>query len=171
MLLGNRKLLLIPRLKISYDVTGNCDVVAKKLSKEIQPQKFLLSFYPDDSKKFIGSIKENSFEIYQAIRYRNSFLPRIKGKFTQTENGIQIKIKMSLHPFVAIFMTFWLGICGSFLVMFVIGWITTPDSFFVHTLEAILPTFSLFIFGYGVMIIPFNIEAGKAKLELDKLFS
>jgi hypothetical protein len=154
--------------------------VIKKLSEEIQPQKLLLFSFPDDSRKFscpddsrkfIGSIKGNSFEIYRTIRCRNSFLPRIKGQFTQIGNNTLIKIKMSLHPVVAVFMTFWLGLCGSFLVMFVIGWITTPDSFYVHPLEAILPTLVLFILGYSLMIIPFNIEVGKAKFELDKLFS
>ena len=164
-------MLLIPRLKISYEVIDHSDIVAKKLSENIQPQKLLLFSYPDCSKKFVGSIKGNSFKMYRAIRYRNSFLPQIEGKFEQIGNSTQIMIKMSLHPVVAVFMTFWLGFFVVISGIMVIAWIAASDSFYVHPVKAISSSIGMFILGYNLMIIPFNIEAGKAKLELDKLFS
>lgn len=59
---------------------------------------------------FIGHVAQDSFTLRRDIRGRNSFLPRIKGQITPTLAGTAVDVTMFLHPFTAVFMTFWLSL-------------------------------------------------------------
>ena len=62
------------------------------------------------SPPFIGTIEADSFRIRRDIRYRNSFLPLIRGRVTSTPTGAQIHVTMSLHPAVVVFLLVWVGV-------------------------------------------------------------
>jgi hypothetical protein len=64
-------------------------------------------------KSFEGVVLQDSFKIYRLIYYRNSFLPIIIGKLEPVPGGTRITITMRLHPFVAVFMAFWIACVGS----------------------------------------------------------
>ena len=66
------------------------------------------------SPPFIGSVQENSFRIRRDIRHRNSFLPLIWGRIVATGTSTRVSVTMFIHPLVAVFMTFWLGMVGKF---------------------------------------------------------
>lgn len=66
-------------------------------------------FNQADGAPFIGSVQEDSFKLRRNIRYRNSFLPMIRGTIASYGVGTRISVTMFLHPVVAIFMIFWLG--------------------------------------------------------------
>ena len=63
---------------------------------------------------FVGSVRELSFSIRRYIRYRNSFLPMIRGRLTPIETGTRVSVTMFIHPAVAVFMAFWLTFVGEF---------------------------------------------------------
>jgi len=97
---------------------------------------------------FVGSIQGNTFMIRRDIWYRNSFLPRVRGQIQSTPEGTRVNVTMFLHPFVALFMTFWLAITGYGAVQ------SGPDSSFA--LKA-------FAFVLALTVIGFFPEALKAK--------
>jgi hypothetical protein len=63
----------------------------------------------EGSPPFIGRVEGNDFKLYRDIGYRNSFLPRIRGRVSAYRDGANIDVTMYLHPFVLVFMLFWLG--------------------------------------------------------------
>jgi len=65
------------------------------------------------SPAFVGTVQDDSFKIRRDIRYRNSFLPLIRGRIVPTGTGTRVSVTMFLHPLVAVFMTCWLGIAGN----------------------------------------------------------
>jgi hypothetical protein len=97
---------------------------------------------------FIGSADDDSFKMLRDIRYRNSFLPLIRGHLLPTPTGTQIIVIMFTHPVVAVFMTFWLGSTGWAAVM------NFPRSG--------IPVVG-FLFGAAMMWGGFFYEAAKAK--------
>ena len=76
---------------------------------------FKESFTPRAGERppFIGEVDGDHFEFYRDIRYRNSFLPRIKGHVSSYPRGTKIDVTMYLHPLVLVFMLFWLGLAGA----------------------------------------------------------
>jgi hypothetical protein len=61
---------------------------------------------------FIGKAEGSNFNLHRDIRYRNSFLPRIRGHIDVDAEGTRIDVTMHLHPFAFVFMLFWLGGVG-----------------------------------------------------------
>jgi hypothetical protein len=61
---------------------------------------------------FVGSVQDYSFKLRRDIRYRNSFLPRIRGHLVVIPSGTRVMVLMFVHPGVGVFMMFWLGITG-----------------------------------------------------------
>ena len=59
-----------------------------------------------DRTLYEGKISESGFEIRRVIHYRNSFLPAIRGQFEPSPSGTIVRIRMGLHPVVAIFLSF-----------------------------------------------------------------
>src|SRR5260370_114671 len=47
---------------------------------------------------FIGYVRDDSFSLRRYIRYRNSFLPRIRGRIIPANNGTRINVIMFIHP-------------------------------------------------------------------------
>ena len=111
----------------------------------------------EDGLPFIGSIDGNDFKVRRDIRYRNSFLPSIRGRVIPTPEGATVAVTMHLHPVVIVLMSFWLGAVGSGAwAMFVRG----------KTIEA-LPLCGMFVFGLALTFGGFYPEAFKARRILE----
>jgi hypothetical protein len=110
------------------------------------------------SPHFIGRVEGNGFKLYRDIRYRNSFLPRIRGYVSAYRDGTNIDVTMYLHPVVMVFMLFWLGGVGA-------GAVAT----FSHGkgAQALIP-FGMFIFGAALTLGGFFPEAIKARRILEE---
>jgi hypothetical protein len=105
---------------------------------------------------FIGCVGDDSFSLRRHISGRNSFLPRIKGRIIPTNSGTRINVIMFIHPFSALFMTFWLGVVGY-------GALRDTSAF-----PAIL--WGMFLFGVTLILVCFFPEALKARRMLHDLF-
>lgn len=83
-----------------------------RLSDAVAPLKFhLFRVWDTRPQPFTGTVSEDGFQIRRIIHYRNSFLPQIYGCFLPSEEGVQIRIVMRLHPFaLAIGVFLLLGI-------------------------------------------------------------
>lgn len=105
---------------------------------------------------FLGEINGPSFSLRRNIRYRNSFLPEIRGNVQPGPSGSSIRITMFMNPFTAVFMLVWLWIVGS------IAW---PGSLRAESSPTALhfAPVGMFVFGIALVVGGFFPEAIKAK--------
>jgi hypothetical protein len=62
----------------------------------------------------VGRVSESGFQIARGIRGRNSFNPVLFGHFFRSANGTRVKVILTLHPAVWVFMFFWTVSLGYF---------------------------------------------------------
>lgn len=96
----------------SEEVTGRLSAVT-----ECCEIGFLCENLKDTACEFYGIVKFGEFRLIKKITYRNSFNPIIRGTiFTEDEKTV-IDVRMSLIPFVAVFIAFWLFFASVFTVL------------------------------------------------------
>lgn len=115
---------------------------------------------PEGSQYFIGKVEGYAFHMQRDIRSRNSFLPQVRGSVNQTITGSRVLITMYLHPFVAVFMLFWLGITGS----------DALDNFMTNRelIETFIIPALMFLLGIAVTAGVFYTEAIKTRRYLEQ---
>lgn len=116
-------------------------------------------------KLYLGKVDEESFNVYRWIHHQDSFLPIINGKVISQNSGSTIRIRMHLHWLVIILMSLWLGFFGIVLVNQIFHVVTyfLQSGILPSDLAAILGPSFFFLFGYGMMIIGFKIDARREK--------
>jgi hypothetical protein len=108
----------MPIYRFHLDVNVPRQIVADRLRAVVGEKppfwKSLFAGWSRDptSPPFIGIVDDDSFRVRRDIRYRNSFLPLVWGRFVSTPIGTRVNVIMFIHPFVALFMVFWLGTVG-----------------------------------------------------------
>lgn len=112
-----------------------------------------------DHQYFIGQAQGDRFSIHRNIGYRNSFLPKIKGRICSEFPGSLIEVTMHLNAFTALFMAFWLG---------VVGFVALTAVSRGLTLNAAIPA-GMFVFGILLLTVGFFPEAIKARNKLKSL--
>jgi YD repeat-containing protein len=149
----------MPLYRFHLDVPASPEVVAERLRLVVRGKRGFWEAIGSTWKRsdpsgppFIGSVQNLSFRLRRDTRYRNSFLPQIRGRIVPVENGARVNVVMFMHPFTLIFMLFWLGSVGYG------GWKEFP----AHTpgSNAVL---GMFIFWLTLTIVGFFPEAVKAK--------
>ncbi len=119
-------------------------------------------FYTDEGKPYLGKLRDNRFELSRYIRFRNSFLPVIKGRVNPDVNGSIIMVTMRVSICVIIFMSVWFGgiIYGFFsgLVKIIQSgkWATT-------NFEGIAIFLGFLLFGYLLTMVGFKYESMKSE--------
>lgn len=123
---------------------------------------FRAKYYPQiGTHMYTGDVHENEFDISRRISYRNSFLPVIKGKMESTGTGTAISVRMRLNIFAIIFACVWFGALGAVCIgLFILH--------FYRLSSAAVPLMMI-VFGYLLFTIPFLIEAGIARRDLERL--
>lgn len=158
-------MLYLPFEQYEIESTLSPEEVKARIAANVETQIPMSSFFYSGSKKFKGKIGEDRFLISRIIQYQNSFLPIIKGVIYPNAFGSKIKISMRLNKFVLGFWILWMGIVSLLIIGFLPSILSKPK------FEHLLP-FLMLAFGYFLCIIPFNIEAVKArKLLKDRLCS
>ena len=105
---------ILPSLNYSFTTDKTPEEIYADLNSVTKSPKVEI-FHRVDG-EFIGKVSISGFRIRSNIKYRNSFLPIIKGSVKAGENGSEVIIKMRMHPFVSVFLTIWLG--GVFFAFF-----------------------------------------------------
>jgi predicted phage tail protein len=146
----------VPFYRFRIDVDRPPPVVAERLRSigRNKPtfRESLRNMWPSGdlaTTPFIGSVDVESFKIRRDIRYRNSFLPMIWGRIMPNGFGTQVSGIMFLHPLVALFMIFWLGMARFGAVS-------------AASMSSMVPS-GVFLFGVTLMVGAFFPEAMKAK--------
>jgi hypothetical protein len=155
----------MPFYRFEIDVNAPQPVVVERLRAIVRGklsfgesfrQSFSLPFSQTEGAPFIGSVQDDSFKMRRNIRYRNSFLPMIRGTIGSYGVATRVSVTMFLHPAVAIFMIFWLGMVASVVV-------SRPTSSPI--------SWGMLAFGIALPIAGFIPEAIKAKRLISEALS
>lgn len=130
------------------------------------------TFASRQHKLYLGKVNEESFSFYRWIHHRDSFLPVIDGNFISENSGSTIRIRMHLHWLVIILMTLWLGFFGTTLVnqiLYVSKYFLNSDVLPTNWTAALCVPSLFFLFGYGMMIIGFKIDAKRERQSIQEI--
>ena len=114
----------------------------------------------DGRPPFIGRVEGTHFHMRRDIRYRNSFLPRVRGSVVQNPVGANVKVTMYLRPLVAAVMLLWLGAVG-------LGTLAVVTNERESMVPALLPA-GMFSFGIVLVVVGFYPEVYKARRLLEQ---
>jgi hypothetical protein len=152
----------MPFYRFQLDVTLKPEAVAERLRSIVRkPRGFVESFRDVFKSKdpadcpFLGSVEVDSFRIRRDIKYRNSFLPQVRGTIIPASNGSAVNITMFMHPITALFMVVWFMGVGAGAV----GIVAAQGA---SGAMASVP-FAMFVFGVALVAGGFFPEAFKAK--------
>ncbi len=115
----------------------------------------------ESSPPFIGAVDGATFRMRRDIRYRNSFLPRVRGSVVSSPSGATVFLTMHLHPVVFVFMLFWHVLIGFVAVIALMS----PQCSF----RTVGVPVGMFFFGIGLTASGFYPEAVKARRLLEQV--
>jgi WD40 repeat protein len=121
--------------------------VIEKLDAQIEAPKAIRWTFSRNHSPYEGTISNSGFELRRIIHYRNSFLPKLRGRFEPSSDGTIIRVTIRLHPFVIAFLLFWYSVWYSITIpLFVFG-AFSGDVDVVIALQFLgLPIVLLFVF-------------------------
>ncbi|MEA5471283.1 hypothetical protein [Spirulina sp. 06S082] len=122
------------------------DVISRLEPKIEEPRIFRGWNFGSDRAPYAGKISHTGFEIHRVIQYRNSFLPNIHGHFESSLQGTNVRVTMSLHPFVTVFLLFWFSIWYSISIPLFLSDVLSGDISFEAELFLGMPMVLLFVF-------------------------
>ncbi len=150
---------LIPYQEFCLETRLSPEEVLARLKERTGPRRWF--GWPSASHPLWGEVGANGFELYRVIRYRNSFLPLISGKVLPVKGGSRVEGTMELHPFVAVFVAFWM--CACLLFCLITGLHITRDVLFGNLPNCgLFVPFVMILFGWGLTASCFTVEANRS---------
>jgi hypothetical protein len=113
-----------------------------------------------------GAVESDGFAISRVIRYRNSFLPMIRGRLAPAPGGTLVTVSMRPMWFVVIFWIFWMSAAAVAL-----AWVLLAKGNAPGRTGLIAIALGMFAAGYLACSIGFGLEARWARQMLEKLLS
>lgn len=136
-----------------------------RLSAAVAPSRWVMFGFDKRQQPFEGSVSKDAFWIARIIRYRNSFLPALYGRFYPREMGSQIQVVVTLPPFVLV-VAIGLGLAAGVFVLPILYRLivtgTIDDS--LKKPASIITLVTL------VFVLAFEVEAMIARRLLERLF-
>jgi hypothetical protein len=111
--------------------------------------------------RFVGRVRQLSFQLQRDIGYRNSLLPIISGLISPAPQGSTIQVKMYLHLFAAAFVAFWLSATGGLMLISLFDGAGSNSAWVGRPAE-------MFALGLGMTLLGFFPEAFRAKHLLEE---
>lgn len=156
---------LIPYQKLVFDSPLSQEEAVRRLALEVAKPRSGWQWREKRTEKFEGTVSDESFQISRIIRYRNSFLPVIQGRFSPFGSGVRIEVTMKLHVIILIFSLLWLSFVGFPVLGAVMQFLMTGR----FEEAGWIPCAMLVLF-FLMTAIGFGIEAHKAKKLLSRIF-
>jgi hypothetical protein len=108
----------VPFYRFEIETPLSPQVAAQRIREMTsEPPAGMVTFGRPDRRArtpFLGRVDDRAFQIRRVIGYRNSFLPRIRGRIEPATVGSTVRITMAVHPVVILFLVVWLAIIGRF---------------------------------------------------------
>jgi len=106
---------------------------------------------------FIGEVTADSFKLQRHIRYRNAYLPQIRGQISGEGDGSRMQVSMSLHPWALALTVLWLFLTLRVLLNVALVWQG-------HLIPA-----GFVLFGIALILVCFWLEVSRARCMLAEL--
>lgn len=149
---------LIPYRRLSLNTRLSVEQTMSLLQESVAPVPSIsLRWTSKATKPFEGTVSPTGFTIFRTIRYRNSFLPILNGRFAATPTGTVITVNMTISPLVAAVGLLMIMSLGPILL-----------SALARQFDLGLALLLLGI--YVVMMIAFGYEANRAEAQLKQIF-
>jgi hypothetical protein len=156
---------LLPYTQLVFESPLSKEEVVRRLTLEVASRRWGWGLFERRTELFEGEVSEGGFRISRIIRYRNSFLPVIHGRFSPLVKGVRIDITMRLHVAVLIFSIVWLSAVGFGALAFASQFLSTGK------IEGgMLIPLGMLLFFYLMVTIGFGVEANKASKLLSGIF-
>ena len=136
-----------------------------RISQNIEKKKtYRIGYLTKHTKPYEGYLHGNNFEINRIINYRNSFLPQVKGKIIESNEGTLIYVKMRMHILVYIFLVIWCtGVGYAFISILTV-------SIIAHKFEPVVfIPLGMLILGFILPTGAFKFESNRTKKDLEKI--
>ncbi|MFZ1678023.1 MAG: hypothetical protein WAT91_12160 [Saprospiraceae bacterium] len=158
---------ILPFKNLSFRSELKPTEIIERMQAVTEAEKFIRIpiFNDTETKLYEGEITDQHFSIRRLIKYRNSFLPRIKGEIITESNRTRIEVRMRLHIVIIIFVIFWCTMVGIGCFVFLL--LSIRDG---KLNPFILVPLMMLIFGYGVTVVAFNYECNKSQKDLEQIF-
>src|SRR6267143_5209540 len=156
---------LIPYKRLLIRTSLTPDDAAQILAQTVIPRSKWFPFWSRATSAFEGRVSPEGFNINRGIRYRNSFLPILHGRFRQTSDGTLVDVRMTMHPTVILFLLFWYVIIAIALFEFAEG--VAHDA--PVSARDWIPL-GVLVFIYMMCFIAFGFEADRATRMLKEIF-
>lgn len=157
---------LLPYKRIVFESSLSQAEASRRLKLEVANRRLGLQWFERRTEQFEGTVSEADFQIHRIIRYRNSFLPMITGRFIALDQGVRIEVKMKLHVVVLLFSLVWL----EGIVSYVMVWGSTQVMAGRIEIATALPL-AMMLFFLLLVTMMFRIEANKASTLLREIFA
>ena len=131
---------------------------AHALQHIVEPMQYIVWWPSKRHGYFEGTVDEERFKISRIIRYRNSFMPIVEGRFYSEGGRTLIPLNLRMAWPVTVF---WL---------FMIGWVFRKGAAGVFGIQSPLNTAEMIIFLYFMTSVGFGIEARIAMKRLVEVF-
>lgn len=157
--------LALPWRRFDIDTHLTPEQCTSALEAIVEPRKRMRLPWTRSARDFEGEVNGLEFSIQRIIRYSNSFLPVISGTILQGFGATRVRITMSPNRFVLAVWVFSMtaaATVGGFLLFHGTDRNQPPAAAFAS---------AMLLFGYLVCVIPFAIEAQKARRILTQAFS
>ena len=160
---GSYKLFL-PRRHFEIRSRLSAVEAAAGLLNSVQRRRFR---FRSRSQRFEETDTCSTFDVQRVIRYRNTFLPRIRVHIRADASGSCISIAMSLPRAVQIFALAWFTVPSAMVAMLLVSIIDHPS-----LAAAAFMLFSVFMLrsGWRMIVGGFSVEAAEAERLLLKIF-
>lgn len=163
-------MLLAPFERLTIETSLPPEEIRQKVADVIEPRR-MFRFFSGEHKPYQGQLNDYRFEVSRIIRYRNSFLPVIKGEIRPDLGGSVIDITMHPHILVIIFIIIWVGLTVSaFFWTFLIALVAVVQSNSTEGVVGILFPIGGLMFVYLLVMGGFKFEAVKSKTFFQELF-
>jgi hypothetical protein len=137
------------------------EVAVRELGKAVVPRRYFRMSKPEQP--FEGEVRADGFRLFRIIRYRNSFLPLIVGRFENAPYGSHVRITM--RP-IWLVVAVWIAWMGFAIFAAILGLFAPPRGAGDSRALALAVVAGLVSFGYLLASIAFGIEARKARVLL-----
>lgn len=159
--------------RILINTKLSVEEIVKLLSKEIAipTTSFFGQTQIIGNKFYMGNVSNHGFEITRIIYTRNSFLPRIYGKFIPAADGTQVSILITLHPLIFVISTLLCApLIMGFLILLGVLIYDYPNIILGEIFCSAIPL-GLAILYYFFVLLGFGFEANEAEKYITAFFT
>ncbi|MBW4681427.1 MAG: hypothetical protein KME19_15125 [Microcoleus vaginatus WJT46-NPBG5] len=156
---------LLPYSTFTIQTQDSLSNVIEKLNAQIEAPKAMRWGFSRNHAPYEGTLNRSGFDIRRIIHYRNSFLPRVRGRFEALSHETLIHVTIGLHPFVIAFLLFWYAVWYSVSIpFFLFGALSGDVDVFLAIQFVGMPILILFAFWWA-----FWYEANRSRRELTQI--